>query len=82
MAMPCWAGGKASSRMDWLRGWSPPPPIPWMILKTIRLVRLQAEPQRKELAVKRVIDPMRYFFLPKNLLSQPVMGITIALDTR
>jgi hypothetical protein len=28
------------------------------------------------------MESMRYLFLPKNLLSQPVIGMIIALDTR
>jgi hypothetical protein len=53
-----------------------------MILKNTRLWRLHAEPQRKELAVNRAIEKIKYLFLPKILLSQPVRGMMIAFDTR
>jgi len=82
MAIPCWAGGKTSSNMDWLRGCRAPPPIPWRTLKNIRDGRLQENPHKRELVVKRPIDPIRKFFLPKSLLNQPVKGMIIALDTR
>ena len=58
IATPCCFGGNASSRMDWLTGTSPPPAIPCITRKKIRLGRLQAEPQRKELTVNRTMEPI------------------------
>ena len=40
------------------------------------------EPQSSELRVNNDIEKIRYLFLPKNLLSHPVIGIIIALETR
>jgi len=82
IAIPCCRGGNDSRRIDCEIGWSAPPPIPCKILKKMRLVRLQAAPHKKELTVKRLIENIKYRFRPKTLLSQPVMGIMTAFETR
>jgi hypothetical protein len=56
--------------------------MPCRILKNTRLCRFHAEPQRKELVVNRTIEKIKYLFLPKILLNQPVRGMIIAFDTR
>ena len=48
----------------------------------IRLWIFHAKPHRRDLKVKRVMEMIRYTLRPKNLLSQPVMGMMIAFDTR
>ena len=56
MAWPCFSRGKASSRMDWLIGTRPPPPMPWRTRKNMRLFRLHAEPHMKELNVNNAME--------------------------
>jgi hypothetical protein len=68
--------------MDWEMGCRAPPPTPWKTLKKIRLVRLHAEPHKRELMVNREMEKRRYRFLPKSRLNHPVIGMMIALDTR
>src|SRR5579864_8340900 len=63
-------------------GWSPPPPTPWMTRKMIRIARLGAAPQNSELRVKRKMQRRKKRFRPKRLASHPLMGRTMALDTR
>ena len=59
MARPRSSGGKASTRMAWDMGWSPPPPIPWMMRKKISMPRLVARPHIMEAAVKTTTDNSR-----------------------
>jgi hypothetical protein len=63
-------------------GCKAPPPIPCKTLKKIRLLRLHAEPQRKELTVNNVMENIRYRLLPKIRLNHPERGIMTAFDTR
>jgi hypothetical protein len=59
IAIPrCW-GGNVSKRIDWEMGCKAPPPIPCKTLKKMRLLRLHAEPQRKELIVNNVMENIR-----------------------
>ena len=54
--MPCFSGGKLSSRMPWLHGWSPPPASPWITRNKIISSRLVAMPHAAEARVNRAID--------------------------
>jgi len=82
MAMPCSFTGKVSSKIACDKGCMPPPPKPCKTRKNIKLERFQALPQKKELMVKSETENRRYFLRPKNRASHPVIGITIAFDTR
>jgi len=44
--------------------------------------RLGAKPQSKELIVKRVRQAMKKRFLPSTPASQPLIGKTMAFETR
>ena len=44
--------------------------------------RSAASPQSVEASVNRTMQPIRNRLRPKKLLSQPVIGSTMALETR
>ena len=82
IAMPCLVRGKLSTRMAWEMGCRPPPPAPWRIRKKISRGRFGAKPQRKELMVKMMTQPMKRRLRPRSMESQPVSGSTMALEIR
>ena len=63
-------------------GRSAPPPAPWRMRARISSPMLLATPQIAEDTVKRIVQAIRNRFLPKWLLSHPVIGNTMALATR
>src|SRR5579863_527469 len=63
-------------------GWSPPPPAPWITRNSSSMFRLEALPQRTEASVNMKMQTMKKRFRPKMLASQPLIGRTMALDTR
>src|SRR5512135_72415 len=81
-ARPRCSGGNVSARIACAIGWSPPPPAPWTIRAKSNRGRLGAMPQNRELAVKRKIQVMKKRLRPITLASQPLIGNTMALDTR
>src|ERR1700722_14716717 len=68
--------------MAWAMGWSPPPPAPWITRKRSSMFRLAALPQRTEATVNMQMQTMKKRFRPKRLASHPLIGRTMALDTR
>src|SRR5580704_3531733 len=81
-ARPRFCGGKVSARMACAMGWSPPPPAPWITRKRSSMFRLVALPQRTEAVVNMKMQKMKKRFRPKRLASQPLIGRTMALDTK
>src|SRR5580658_1204405 len=63
-------------------GWSPPPPAPWITRKRSSMSRLAALPHRTDATVNIRMQTMKKRFRPKRLASQPLIGRTMALDTR
>ena len=55
-AVPCFSGGKLSSRTPWLLGCSPPPANPCNTRKTMICPRLLAKPHKADASVKTPID--------------------------
>jgi hypothetical protein len=84
MAMPCprFSGGKLSNRMACDIGWSAPPAAPCKIRERINRSRLSAAPHRADAAVKSAMQIVRNRLRPKRIPSHPVIGSTMALDTR
>src|SRR5580700_3194001 len=81
-ASPRFCGGNVSARMACAMGWSPPPPAPWITRKRSSMSRLAALPQRAEATVNMKMQTMKKRFRPKRLASQPLIGRTMALDTK
>src|SRR6202046_3285757 len=81
-ASPRFCGGNVSARMACAMGWSPPPPAPWITRKRSSMFRLAALPQRTEATVNMKMQTMKKRFRPKRLASQPLIGRTMALDTK
>ena len=81
-ASPRFSGAKLSPRMDCAIGCKPPPNAPCMTRNRSRNPRLGAMPQRKELAVKNVMQIKKKRFRPSDATSHPLSGRTIALETK
>jgi hypothetical protein len=81
-ATPRFSGGNVSARIAWAIGCSPPPPAPCSTRKRMIALRLGAIPQSSELTVKAARQAKKKRLRPKTLANQPVMGSTIALETR
>src|SRR5579863_6166051 len=81
-ARPRFCGGNVSARIACAMGWSPPPPAPWITRKRSSIPRLAALPQRTEANVNIQMQKMKNRFRPNRLASQPLMGRTMALETR
>ena len=82
MATPRFSGGKLSSSTACEMGTSAPPPMPWKMRATMRKPRSGAMPQSTEASVNRPMQTVSSRFRPKRIPSQPVIGSTMALDTR
>src|SRR5580698_8240360 len=63
-------------------GWSPPPPAPWITRNRSSMLRLVALPQRTEATVNMKMQKMKKRFRPNRLASQPLIGRTMAFDTK
>src|SRR5271169_659800 len=81
-AKPRWCGGKVSARMAWAIGCRPPPPAPCSTRKKSSIPRLGAIAQSRELTVKKPRQAMKKRLRPSAPASQPLIGRTIAFDTR
>src|SRR5215469_701212 len=81
-ATPRFSGGKVSARIACAMGWRPPPPAPCRTRNNRRISKLGAKPQRSELKVNTVRHVMKNRFRPKLAAIQPLMGSTMALETR
>jgi hypothetical protein len=81
-ATPRFSGGNVSARIAWAIGWSPPPPAPCRTRKKMIAPRLGASPQSRELSVNAERQAMKNRLRPKTPANQPVIGSTIAFDTR
>src|SRR5258708_30330833 len=81
-ASPRFSGGKVSARMACAIGCKPPPNAPCNTRNRRRSPRLGAIPHRKELIVKNTIHVKKNCFRPNHVTSHPLMGRTIALETR
>src|SRR5580704_9825285 len=81
-ARPRFCGGNVSARMACAMGCRPPPPAPWITRKRSSMLRLAALPQRTEATVNMKMQTMKKRFRPKRLASQPLIGRTMALDTK
>src|SRR6185503_468927 len=81
-ASPRFSGGNVSARIACAMGCNPPPPAPCSTRKRMIAPRLGAAPQRRELRVKIARQIMKNCFRPKIPANQPVIGSTMALDTR
>ncbi len=55
-AAPCFSSRRLSSRIAWLKGWSPPAPSPWITRNKMICSRLVATPHSTEAMVKTAID--------------------------
>ncbi len=82
MAIPRLAGGKLSIRIDCDSGCKAPPAAPWRMRAKISIPSVVAAPQAAEASVNKPMQAMRNRFRPKKLLSQPVIGSTMAFETR
>src|SRR5580700_671168 len=80
--MPRCCGGTVSARIACAVGCSPPPPTPWMTRKTISRPRVGAAPQASELRVNSKMQTRKKRLRPNRPASHPLMGRTMALDTR
>jgi hypothetical protein len=56
IALPCFSGGNASSKMPWLEGCNPPPAKPCSTRKAINAFKLVAMPQRADAKVNMAMD--------------------------
>ena len=74
MAIPRWRGGKISMRIAWESGMRGPPPRPWRSRAPTRNSRLGATPDRRELAMKTVVESRKKRRRPRRATSQPVAG--------
>src|SRR5262249_28148659 len=81
-ARPRFSGGKVSARMACAIGCRPPPPAPCKIRKSRRKPRLGAKPQSNELTLKIARQIMKNRLRPTAPASQPLIGRTMALETR
>ena len=70
MRMACEIGSRA------------PPAAPWTMRARISIPMLLAMPQTAEDKLKSIVQVIRNRLRPKKLLSQPVIGSTMALATR
>src|SRR5882762_1452235 len=68
--------------MAWDSGWSPPPAAPCSTRKKINIPRVGAKPHKTELSENKKIQSMKKRLRPKKSASQPLIGSTIALETR
>src|SRR4029077_20286485 len=81
-ASPRFSGGNVSARIACAMGCKPPPPAPCSTRKRMIAPRVGAAPHRWELSVKIARQIMKNRFRPKIPANQPVIGRTMALDTR
>ena len=81
-ASPRFCGGNVSARMAWAIGWSPPPPAPCRTRKRISVPKLGAAPHSSELRVNRKMHSRKNRLRPKSVASHPLMGRTMAFETR
>jgi len=81
-ATPRRSGGKVSARMAWAIGCRPPPPVPCRMRNRISSARLGASPQSSELTVNRTMHVMKNCTRPNAPAIQPLMGSTMAFETR
>ena len=82
MATPRLAGGKLSIRIACDSGCSAPPAAPCTTRAKISQESSVAAPQAAEANVKTTMQTIKNRFRPKKVLSQPVIGSTMALATR
>ncbi len=82
MALPCFSGGKLSSRMDCASGCMPPPPAPCRIRATISMGILSAMPHSMDAPVKARIESISSRLRPMRRAIQPEAGSMMAFETR
>ena len=82
IAVPCWRGGKLSSRMDCASGCIPPPPMPCRTRATISMGMVSATPQSSEAMVKIRMEIKSSFLRPIRRAIHPAAGSMMALATR
>src|SRR5712672_911430 len=81
-ASPRFSGGNVSPKMACAIGCKPARNAPCMTRNRRSRARLGAIPHRKELIVKNTIHVKKNRFRPSHATSHPLMGRTIALETR
>src|SRR5215831_9309540 len=81
-ASPRFSGGNVSARIACAIGCSPPPPRPCSTRNRRSNPRLGAIPHSNELNVKKAIHAMKNRFRPTTPAIHPLIGKTMALETR
>src|ERR1700730_15442269 len=81
-ASPLFSGGNVSARIAWAIGCRPPPPAPRITRDSRRMPSDGAMPQKSELTVNNEMQIRKNRLRPITNTSQPVIGSTIAFETR
>ena len=82
IAVPCWRGGKLSSKIDWARGCMPPPPTPCRMRATISIGMLTAMPHSSDAPANTRMEIINRRLRPIRRVIHPAAGSMMALETR